>query len=176
MHGSFIVCLKEMMISKFEESFWFETLEHAGIEKSFHTVSNKEVPEDVAQKIIKSSIKTLNIEERRFGEMFGSFWINNYANTNYFAFFDSCKSVKEFLNQINKIHQKITSNLPKPTPPVFKITWENKNSAIIDYDSQRGLIHIAVGLLKALGNYYKEEISVYRIEKNKIKLFLDTGN
>jgi len=175
MHGSFIVCLKEMMINKFDESFWLEALEHAGIENTFHPVSNKEVPEAIAQKIIKSSIKILHVEERLFGEMFGNFWINQFANKNYFAFFDSCKSVKEFLGQINKIHQKITSNLPKPNPPIFAITWENPNCALIDYNSIRGLVHFAVGLLKALGNYYKEEISVYRIEKNRIKLFLGKG-
>jgi hypothetical protein len=171
MHGSFIVCLKEMVISKFDESFWFESLENAGLDKSFYTVSNKEVADDLALKIIKSVIKTLNIEERRFGEIYGNYWINNYASKNYFAFFDSCKSVKEFLEQINIIHRKITANLPKPSPPVFTINWENKNSAIIDYQSKRELIHFAVGLLKALGSYYNEEISVYRIEKNKIKLF-----
>jgi hypothetical protein len=175
MHGSFIVCLKEMILNKFDESFWIETLEHAGIEIGFHPVSNKEILDATGLKIIKSSIKKLNLDDRRFGEIFGNYWINNYASKNYFAFFDACKSVKEFLEHLNSVHKKITANLPNPSPPDFSIKWENPLCAIIDYNSKRDLIHLAVGLLKALGAYYREEIAVYRIEKNKIKLFLDKG-
>jgi len=172
MHGSFIVCLKEMIVSKFEESFWIEALEYAGLETTFRPISNQEIADETAIKLIKSTIKKLNLDERRFGEIFGNYWINEFARQKYFAFFDSCKSVKEFLGQINIIHQKITSNLSKQNPPIFTISWENPGTAIIEYKSSRGFIHIAVGLLKALGSYYYEEISVYRIDPNKIKVFL----
>jgi len=172
MHGSLIVCLKEMIINKFDESFWTETLEHAKMDPGFHLVSNKEIIDETGLKLIKSAVKRLNMDERRFGEMFGNYWINQYARKNYFAFFDACKGVKEFLEHLNALHKKITSNLTHPNPPSFTIKWENPLSAIIEYNSSRGLIHFAVGLLKALGVYYKEEISVYRIGNNQIKVFL----
>lgn len=175
MHGSFIVCLKEMIVSKFDESFWIEALENAGLEASFRPVSNIEIEDEIAIKIVKSSIKKLNMDERRFGEIFGNYWINEFARQKYFAFFDACKDVKGFLAQLNKIHQKITENLKNQKAPTFSISWENPLTAILEYKSARGFIHIAVGLLKALGNYYNEDIAVYRIDNNKIKLFIKSN-
>jgi mRNA deadenylase 3'-5' endonuclease subunit Ccr4 len=172
MHGSFIVCLKEMIINRFDESFWIESLELAGFEKDYHPVSNQELLDAHAIKLIKSVVKKLNLDERRFGEIFGNYWINYFAKEKYFAFFKSSKNVKEFLQQINAIHKKITANLPNQNAPFFEIIWEKPNTAEIEYKSSRGFIHIAVGLLKALGSYYREDIAVYRIENNKIKLFI----
>jgi hypothetical protein len=173
MHGAFIVCLKEMVISKFDENFWIEALEQAGIDKHFHPVSNKEVADEMALKLIKSTIKRLNMDDRRFGEIFGNYWINQYARKNYFAFFDAHKRVKDFLNNLNKMHQRITAKLSKPTTLSFTITWESSSCAIIDYHSNRGLVHLAVGLLKALGDYYHEDIAVYRIGADRLKLFIN---
>lgn len=175
MHGSFIVCLKEMMISKFDEIFWNEALENIGLDKSFRPVSNIEIEDGTAIRIIKSCIKKLNLDERRFGEIYGNYWINVFARQKYFAFFDACKNVKTFLGQLNSVHQKITINLKDPKPPTFSVSWENPLTAIIDYKSSRGFIHIAIGLLKGLGNYYNEDIAVYRIENNKIKLFIKSN-
>ena len=172
MHGSFIVCLKEMVINKFDETFWTEALEYASVDTGFHPVSNQEIEDKLAVKLVKSVIKTLNLNNRRFGEIFGNYWINHFARQKYCAFFDSCKTVEEFMNQLNYIHQKITSNLPNPQPPSFKIDWENPLTANIEYISGRDFIHIAVGLLKALGNYYGQEIAVYRVGGNQIKLFI----
>jgi hypothetical protein len=175
MHGSFLVCLKEMITSKFDESFWNEALENIGLNKLFRPVSNIEVEDETGIKILKSCIKKLNLDERRFGEIFGNYWINEFARQKYFAFFDACKDVRTFLGQLNSLHQKITQNLKDQKAPSFTISWENPLTAIIEYKSTRGFIHIAVGLLKGLGNYYSEDIAVYRIDNNKIKLFIKSN-
>ncbi len=171
MHGAFIVGLKEMIINRFDESFWFEILQDADFEPDYHPISNHELDEAKALLLIKGAAKKLNLGDRKFGETFGNYWIKVFAREKYFAFFDAFKSSKDFINQLNEIHQKLTSNLQHPTPPVFEITWETPHSAVILYKSNRGLIHIAVGLLKALGDYYNDEISVYRVENKGIKVF-----
>jgi len=172
MHGSFIVCLKEMMISKFDESFWLDTLELAGFDSSYRPVFNQELPDEKAIKLIKSTVKKLNMDDRRFGEMFGNYWIKSFARDKFFAFFDAYKTIKDFLNNLDLIHLKITANLKYPNPPRFEVNWENPSTAIIQYKSMRGFIHIAVGLLKAMADYYRQEISVYRVESDKIKIFI----
>lgn len=172
MHGSFIAGLKEMIIQRFDESFWLEMIESAGLEKDFRPVFNQELDDQKAMKLIKSAIKKLNMDDRRFGEMFGNYWINYFAREKFFAFFDAFKNIRDFLNNLDILHHKITKGLNQPNPPKFEIVWEGPSSVKLKYNSSRGLIHIAVGLLKALGNYYKQEISVYRIEANQIKIFI----
>lgn len=171
MHGAFVVGLKEMIIHRFDENFWQEIVEEAGLELGFYPLSNRELEEKEAMNLVKAAAKKLNLGDRKFGEAFGNYWIKNFARQKYFAFFDAFKSSKDFINQLSEIHKKLTENLTQPQPPFFEINWENEHSVLINYQSDRALIHFAVGLLKALGDYYKEEISVYRVEKNQIKVF-----
>ncbi len=171
MHGAFIVGLKEMIINRFDESFWLEILHDADFEPDFHPVSNHELDDAKALLLIKIAAKKLSLGDRKFGETFGNYWIKNFAREKYFAFFDAFKSSKDFINQLSEIHKKLTGNLQNPMPPIFEITWETPHSALVIYKSNRGLIHIAVGLLKALGDYYNEEVSVYHVENNGIKVF-----
>ena len=171
MHGAFIVGLKQMIITRFDESFWEEIVEQAGFDGHFHPLSNQELDEDKALELIKLSVKKLNLSHIQFGEVFGNYWIKVFACEKYFAFFDAYKSARDFINHLSEIHKKITGNLKIKKPPTFEISWENPHSVIINYNSNRGLIHIAVGLLKALGDYYNEDISVYRVEANRIKVF-----
>jgi len=174
MHGAIIVGLKELIINRFDESFWFEILEEAGFESNYHPLSNHEIDDAEALALIKASSKKLNLGDRKFGETFGNYWIKTFAREKYFAFFDAFKSSKEFINQLSDLHQKLTANLKKTKPPFFEINWENPHTVLINYISDRNLIHMAVGLLKALGDYYNEEISVYRVEANQIKVFFKT--
>ena len=171
MHGVFIIGLKELVINKFDESFWSDIIEQAGLGKDFHPLSNQELADDKAVLLIKTTVKKLNLSDRQFGEIFGNYWIKTFARLKYFAFFDAFKSSRDFINQLSVMHQKLTQNLKEKKSPVFDVSWKNQYTAIINYNSERGLIHIAVGLLKALGDYYNEEISVYRVNTNQIKVF-----
>lgn len=170
MHGSFIIGLKEMIINKYDQDIWLEVLEHAGFEPNYRPLSNQEVNDEEAIVLVKAAIKKLNLGERAFGEIFGRFWIHQFAREKYFAFFSAYKSFKEFLMQINELHNRLTANLKRANPPRFEIRWENPFTAIIFYISKRQMVHIAVGLLKALGEYYHEDIQVFKIESNQIKI------
>lgn len=171
MHGAFIVGLKEMIINRFDESFWHEILYDSGFEPDYYPLSNKELEDLKALLLIKTAAKKLNLGDRRFGETFGNYWIKNFAREKYFAFFDAFKSSKDFINNLSVMHKNLTRGLAHPKSPVFEINWEGPHTAMITYKSTRSLIHIAVGLLKALGDFYNEEISVYRVENNQIKVF-----
>lgn len=171
MHGVFIVGLKDMIINRFDESFWDEILDEAGFEPDYYPISNQEISDDKALTLIKAAVKKLNMGEKNFGEAFGNYWIKTFAREKYFAFFDAFKSSKGFIDYLSEMHSKLSANLTHKKPPVFEIKWENHHTVLINYVSDRNLIHIAVGLLKALGDFYNEDISVYRVAANQIKVF-----
>jgi hypothetical protein len=133
MHGAFIVGLKEMIVNRFDENFWQEILREANFEPDYHPLSNKELVDRDALLLIKAAAKKLNLGDRKFGETFGNYWITNFARKKYFAFFDAFKSLSDFINQLSETHQKLTSNLKDPKPPVFEIKWESVHNAMINY-------------------------------------------
>jgi len=170
MHGAFVVGLNELVVNKYGKDIWLEILESAGFDANYRPLSNLEVNDNEAVLLVKAATKKLNLGDKVFGEVFGNYWIKYFAKEKYFAFLDAFKNVKEFLKQINEIHRKLTANLKNHKPPFFEFQWESPQIVIISYHSQRQLIHIAVGTLNALGEYYRDDIAVYKIEANKIKV------
>jgi len=170
MHGAFVVGLNELVISKYGEEIWLEILEDAGFEPNYRPLSNQEVSDQEAVFLVKTITKKLNLGDKLFGELFGNYWIKHFAKEKYFAFLDAFKNVKEFLSQLNVIHQKLTANLKHHKPPEFTFEWENTNKVVINYHSSRHLIYLAVGTLKALGEYYKDDISIFKIGESKMEV------
>ena len=123
MHGAFITGFKDLIIQKFDQDVWLDIVENAGFERNINSVGNKELQDGQAIKLIKSAVKRLHFDDRRFGEIFGHYWINTYAKAKYFAFFNAAKNVAELINQLNIIHTKLTENLENQAPPVFELTW-----------------------------------------------------
>lgn len=170
MHGAIIVGLKEMITKRFDKSLWEEILIEAGFDKNYHPLSNRELDDELAIRLLNTSQKKLNFSASKFGEFFGSYWINNFARIKFFAFFDAYKSSKDFISNLSAMHITLTAKLKKPSPPQFIVKWENPLTAVIEYKSKRNFIQLATGLLKAITEYYNEEASVYRGEGNFIRV------
>jgi methyl-accepting chemotaxis protein len=55
------------------------------------------------------------------------------------------------------------------SPPRFR--YEDRgNKIIIEYISKRGLIELAIGIAKAVGDYYDERIKVNKVSDDKFEI------
>jgi hypothetical protein len=64
----------------------------------------------------------------------------------------------------------MTKSLEDSAPPRFDYKWEEKRTLIMTYKSKRNLIDFAVGLVKGVGKFYKEEIKVSKLSDDKIQI------
>jgi len=71
------------------------------------------------------------------------------------------KSVKEFAQNLNNLHERVGSTFSELKPPVFKCTYVTDKSLRLHYYSHRdGLASMVIGLVKGLGKRFDEKIVI----------------
>lgn len=75
----------------------------------------------------------------------------------------------EFLENLNTLHDKISSTFLDYRPPSFDIDQTNENHVGIMYTSQRqGLTPFVEGLLLALGRRFQQEVEILSVEPQAV--------
>lgn len=170
MKGSIVLSLQEMVEKHHGEIHWQNILTKSGLEKGHLFFSHHDVDDQMVHNVLDNTTKELNITMTEAADAFGDYWVNTFAPKTYFAFFNTAKSAKDFLMQMNRVHEKITSNIKNATPPRFEYDDVDKNTLIMTYISTRGMEEIWVGLIKGAAKYFNETIDVERLSKNKVRI------
>jgi hypothetical protein len=71
---------------------------------------------------------------------------------------------------MDKVHQMVTQNIANAHPPRFEYDWKDDQTLIMTYKSNRNLIDFLVGIIKGVGKYYKENLKVMKLGKDKVQI------
>ncbi len=169
MKGSIPACLKEMVINKFGEEAWEKSLENAGLSGYVIFVPMEDVPDEDVLKLVNSVCKVLNIPLTQLADAFGDYWVNKYGKEVYSMYYKG-NSAKEFLLNMDDVHQMVTRRIPNAHPPRFDYEWKDDNTLIMTYKSKRKLIDFVVGLVKGVGKYYQENLRVTKLGEDRVQV------
>ena len=170
MKGAIVQCLGDLAKSNFGNDKWEQSLEKAGMNKNSFFMPIQNVDDEKVMKIIDSLCKVANISPTQAAEAFGDYWVNVYAPKLYSSYFKGVNNSKELLLKMDSIHDSVTKNIPHARPPRFEYEWKDYKTMIIKYKSNRGLIDILLGLVKGVGKYYKEDLKVTKISKDRLQI------
>ena len=166
----FIEAIKQNVgLEKFQE-----ILQHAGFKQEPVIFSTIDVDDDIFFKILHSTSKVLNVPLHQITEVFSDYWIHEYTQKIYKKVYQQYDSLKDFLLDLNWIHEMTTKNIPHPTPPKFEYQWENEKTLLITYKSKRNLIDLVISHAKAAAKFYNQKINITKVGENTIRVeFLD---
>ncbi|MCP5108302.1 MAG: hypothetical protein GY950_33255 [bacterium] len=170
MKGVIAVCLSELVKEKFGKDKWEAALEDAGLKKSTFFLPSANLEDAVVMKVIGSVCKVLNITLMQAADAFGDYWVNTYAPKVYKAYYRGKDNAKDFLLNMDAVHKTVTERIPDAKPPRFEYEWQGDKILIMKYISQRGLIDFLLGLVKGVGKYFNEKITVTKISNDKLKI------
>jgi hypothetical protein len=170
MKGVIAMCLKEMIEEKFGKDRWKAVMREAGIPPETMFLATQDIPDDAIFKALGATCCQLKITSVEAADAFGDYWINTYAPKVYPAFFRTNKTAKDLILDMGRIHDIITKSIPNAHPPRFTYEWSNPKTLVIHYSSKRGMVDLAVGLLKGVGHYYRENISVRKLAADRIEV------
>ena len=170
MKGTIVKCLQDLVTNNFGKDKWEKSLEDAGLSKSSIFLPVADVEDSQVMKVVGSVCKTLNISLQQAAEAFGDYWVNVYSQKLYKQYYQKSKSSKEFLLELDNVHVIMTRSMENAKPPRFVYEWKDGKTLIMNYKSQRGLIDFMVGLVKGVGKFYKENLSVTKISSNKVQI------
>ncbi len=168
MKGTIVKAAEKLIISKFGIEKWEEILEKSGYDIDHFFFIREDVDEEKVLNLVNNACEILHLSQLQLFDSFAEYWINKYMGEVYPNFkFDTAK---EFINKISTIHKVMTENIPNAMPPNFDYNWINDNELIMTYHSKRGMIDLAVSLIKHIGFKYNEEIVVEKLNDKEIKV------
>ncbi len=170
MKGVIALCLKEMVEEKFGREKWEEVLAQAGLPADTIFLAAEDVPDEVIMKAVWSACSVIgeNIEEA--ADAFGDYWVNVYSQRVYPSFYRANSTARGLILDMDRVHDEITKSVKNARPPHFEFEWKDPKTLIVGYRSKRGMMDFAVGLLRGVGRFYKEDIKVRKLSDDKIEV------
>ncbi|NOY77202.1 MAG: hypothetical protein GXO76_04965 [Calditrichaeota bacterium] len=170
MKGVIVNSLENQVKDTYGHRKWEDILEKAGLSRDSFFLAIDDIDDSVVLKVIGAACSVLNITQSQLGDEFGEYWVNTYAPKYYKIYYMGITSAKEFLLKMNDLHQNVTKSMPNAHPPHFEYETVSDNRLIMTYVSHRGLMDFMIGLIKGVGHYYKENLSLRQLPDNQIEI------
>ena len=170
MKGVIVVCLRELVVTRFGQDKWEEALRRVKINPKSSVLPTQDVDDANVLSVIESLCGVLGITSVQAADAFGEYWVTTFAPNIYGIYFRGANNARDLLLKMDNIHELVTSNIPNAHPPRFDYEWRNDNTLIMTYKSQRGLIDFLVGLIKGVGKYYGESLQVTKLGLTKVQV------
>lgn len=161
MYGMVNKAIQDLVTNNFGEDKWIAIKEKINFDDDFF-ISMQSYPDQLTYDLVGAASEILNISSNDVLEAFGEYWILYTADEGYGQLLNlSGSGFKEFLGNLNMLHDRITNIMPDLEPPKFTVKELESNTIELIYESNReGLAAMVVGLLKGLGKRFDEECSI----------------
>ena len=170
MKGTIVKCVDERVTTRFGRESWEDALEEAGLDRATLILPVADVDDAVVMRIVKSVCKTLDLTLEQAADAFGDYWVNVYSQRMYGDFYKKHKNARDFLLDMNNVHVLMTGAMANAKPPRFTYEWKDGKTLIVGYQSHRGMVAFAVGLIKGVGKFYNQRLSVRALNDKEIEV------
>ncbi|UTA48089.1 heme NO-binding domain-containing protein [Simiduia sp. 21SJ11W-1] len=164
MYGLINRSLKSMVLDHHGEAVWEKILHESGVpEDSF--VSMRRYDDQVTYALAGAAAKVLAVDLAACLEQFGLYWATVTARESYGVLLDSTGgNLIEFLENINSLHDRITSTFIGYEPPYFDVNVDQNTVALRYQSSRAGLTPFVVGVVKGMACQFHCELSFQPVE------------
>jgi len=169
MYGVINKSLKEMVIEQFGMERWESVLSRSGVPADSF-LSMRSYDDECTYALAHACADELQIPLPDALRAFGAHWVEHTLNNEYSTLVTATGShLVQFLENLNTLHDKISSTFLNYRPPSFDIDQTNENHVGIMYTSQRqGLTPFVEGLLLALGRRFQQEVEILSVEPQAV--------
>ncbi len=168
MKGTIVLCLEQLVCSKFSREQWQRSLKEAGMNPATMFLPFQDIDDAAVMKVVQAVCTTLNLTLTQAADAFGDYWVGTYSQELYGQYYQRYTTTREFLTALDSIHVTMTKTMQNAHPPRFTYEWKNEKTLIMHYTSQRHLIDFAVGLIKGVGKFYRENVTITKLGGEKI--------
>ena len=165
MYGVINKSLRDMVTEGHGEAIWAQVLAKAGV-PSDSFLAMRSYDDEITFRLAVASSVVLGVDVDTALHAFGKHWVNHTLARDYDALVRSTGSTMlEFLENLNELHDRISTTFLEYQPPEFRVSELEKNRMEVEYISHReGLNSFVAGLLIALSERFNEPMSISAIE------------
>ncbi len=164
MYGLINRALQEMIMDQFGEETWNEILAIAQVpDSSFLTMQKND--DAVTFDLVGATSTVLDLEADDCLFAFGSYWVLHTATDYYENLMQSSgQTLVEFLENLNNLHDRITTTFIEYLPPSFRMHRLSGELYELHYQSHRvGLQGFVEGLLAGLAERFDTPLEILNI-------------
>lgn len=162
-------CMQSLVISRFGEEQWKQSLAAAGLDESTSYSTRVEVEDDEIMALMRGIGEANHLEPAAVMHAFGEYWSSVYAPVIYKSFYEAPHSTREFLLGLDAMHVNLTRIFKNVHLPRFTYEWVDENHLIMHYRSRRNLVGLMPGMIAGLGIYYNDAPTVW-LEDNAVHI------
>lgn len=99
MKGTIVIAVREMVQQRFGTKAWSEALQAAGIDKEPLIAPSSMMDDAVVMQVIQGICRTTGKSMQQFADMFGEYWVCEYAQRLYKTFLSARKTRGNFYSR-----------------------------------------------------------------------------
>lgn len=162
MKGTILVCLRDMLRQdhNLTNEQWREMLAEAGLNSNQMILASGDIEDSQALALFGVAQNRFYSNHEELANAFGRYWTIHYAPKIYSSVYNQATNTREFLLKMDDVHVMVTKTIANSKPPRFTYENEGEDTLLINYSSERGLIHLFAGLCKGLAEYFNEPVKV----------------
>ncbi|MFT7246656.1 MAG: hypothetical protein ACI82A_004035 [Candidatus Azotimanducaceae bacterium] len=151
MYGLIHNALHQMVTEKFGREQWQKVMELTGTPDDAFT-STRSYDDVVTLSLVAAVSDVLELPVDDCLDQFGQYWLAEFAPQSYDMLLSAAGgSLFEFLENLNALHDRISTTFVGYGPPTFKLRRLSDNHAKVLYRSGRsGLVPFVLGLIKGM--------------------------
>jgi hypothetical protein len=173
MKGTIVKCLEELVRTTYGDDRWKAILSKSHLSPTTMFLTTAVVPDEQVVGLLQSTAAVLGMTLDQAMDAFGDFWSTTYAPSIYGAYFKKAKGAKDFLLNLDHVHVAMTKTAGA-APPRFRYEWRGPRHLIMHYDSPRGLVALMPGLIRGVGRYFRETLTV-TVKANEVHIVFPAG-
>ena len=152
--------IQELIQTKFGAEAWEKVKELAHCEEPFFSASEV-YPDQMTLDLANAACEVSGLPLETLLVEFGKLWLPNTAARAYPTFFGLAgKTPREFLRNMDRVHQQVTRTMLDARPPRFGYEDLPDGRLLMHYHSERKLCAVMRGLVLGVGVYFDEELQV----------------
>ena len=155
--------IQELVEIKFGAEAWEKVKKLAGCEEPFFAIS-LDYPDEMTLALVKAASEVAELPIEKVMVEYGKFIVPNTLKDNYPTYFKLAgSSPREFLLNMNRVHEHGTKSITKAAPPRFEYEQLEDGRLLMHYYSKRRLCAVLQGLILGVGILFKQELQVREI-------------
>lgn len=160
MKGIINLGIQEMLVKNFGTEAWEQVKSLSGCDEPFFAISN-DYPDEITGALIKAASEVSGLPTETIMIEYSKFMVPNTLKEQYPTYFRLFgTSPREFLLNMDRVHEHATRNILKSMPPRFEYKQLPDGRLLMKYKSERKLCAVLQGLILGVGILFNQELGV----------------
>nr|XP_002122297.2 guanylate cyclase soluble subunit beta-1-like isoform X1 [Ciona intestinalis] len=170
MYGFVNYALEQLVLRNFGEEIWNEIKREADLHIQGQFIQRIIYDDICTFDLVKAAVKVLKTDSGKILELFGNFFFQFCEESGYDVILRVLgSSVREFLENLDALHDHLSSVYPGMRAPSFRCTGNGSDDTLtLHYYSERdGLEDIVIGIVKAVTKQIHKTETEVKVIKQK---------